>query len=363
MGAESQIAVIGAGIVGLSTAYALRRRGAAVAVFDPTPGMGQSAGGTRIFRHQHEDASLIPLARDARAGWERWGEELGVRLVGTDGTLLAAAPEVLAERAERLGAAGLECLVADPARQSSALPLLRPPTDLALLDPRGGVIHAAAAIDALAGALRDDLRPDRVEGCREEAGEAVLLTAAGPRRFGKAIICAGVATPALASQIGVEVSAEVEWHARISYPLRAPPTEVPACWQDRAGTHGETAYGTPVPDDAAFAIGLTGEGVDLGVTDEGLIAHPADLAQIAARTTEYVRRVFPGLEPRPVAYRLCQSVSLPDGPDDVRVWSRGPFTCVVGGNLFKMAPALGAGLADAATGGRLPERLLPAART
>jgi sarcosine oxidase len=359
MTSKSAVAIVGGGIVGLATGYALRRRGVEVAVFDPTPGMGQSAGTSRIFRHQHEDASLIPLAREARETWDQWGDELGTQLLGANGTLLAATRDVLEQRANQLESAGLDYLFADRARQCAALPQLRPPTEIALLDQRGGVIYAAQAIAALCGALRGNIQSEHVEGCYEQAGEAVLLTGSGEHRFPQAIIAAGTGTPALAGEIGLTVSTKVEWHARISYPIAAGVAIVPACWQDRSGVYGESVYGTPVPDEGAFAIGLTSEGDDLAITPEGLIENPRDLKQIVDRTTEYVRQAFPGLQADPCAYRLCPSTSLPGGADDLRVWTRGPFRCVGGGNLFKVAPALADRLADAIVGGRLPDRLLP----
>ncbi len=67
------IAVVGAGIVGLSTAFALRRRGIAVRIYERGEiGGGQSAGGTRIFRLNHVDRRLVALACTARELWLGW---------------------------------------------------------------------------------------------------------------------------------------------------------------------------------------------------------------------------------------------------------------------------------------------------
>ncbi len=54
---EPDVLVIGGGIVGLSTAYALTELGATVRVYERgVPGDGQSGGESRIFRHAHDDS-------------------------------------------------------------------------------------------------------------------------------------------------------------------------------------------------------------------------------------------------------------------------------------------------------------------
>src|SRR5205823_3837804 len=66
---RTRVAVVGAGIVGLAAASALRRAGVAVHCFEQaTRGHAESAGLTRIFRHAHGDPAMVHLAMQARAG-------------------------------------------------------------------------------------------------------------------------------------------------------------------------------------------------------------------------------------------------------------------------------------------------------
>ena len=78
----TRTAVVGAGIVGLAAAHALRARGADVTLYEfGPPGGGQSAGQGRIFRHAHEDPRLVALVARSRALWREWEQEFGVELV------------------------------------------------------------------------------------------------------------------------------------------------------------------------------------------------------------------------------------------------------------------------------------------
>jgi sarcosine oxidase len=90
MQAGADVAIVGAGIVGLSTARALRDGGCRVTIYEHNAaGCGQSAGGTRIFRLNHADSRLIGLAQRAQLIWRQWEDDYAVSLIGRDGVLVA----------------------------------------------------------------------------------------------------------------------------------------------------------------------------------------------------------------------------------------------------------------------------------
>ncbi|HWM12175.1 MAG TPA: FAD-dependent oxidoreductase, partial [Solirubrobacteraceae bacterium] len=154
----SGVAVVGAGIVGLATAYELLARGVPVTIYERgVPGAGQSGGESRIFRHAHDDPRLVDLAIEARARWREWEERFGVELVAPVGTL-ALGPAV-ERRFELLRAAGVDVRMI---AAEEALPILAAGAGPAMLDEDGGVIRTTAAVRALAGALADRLVIDEV---------------------------------------------------------------------------------------------------------------------------------------------------------------------------------------------------------
>jgi sarcosine oxidase len=341
----AEVAVVGAGITGLATAYELVRRGVDLRVFEAArPGAGQSAGRTRIFRHAHRRLELVERAVESRVLWERWEDELGSQLLGREGMLLTgpAAPEVAGLLAE----AGTPAQLVDEREQGRALPILAPPGGPAVLDELGGSTDVAAAIRLLASALGERLV--LAEVLAVDPGEpAVVETSEGIWEAGRAVLCAGAGIGALAPELGIPV--QLSCHARVTF--RAPDAGL-AALQEQSGAYGEIIYAAAFPREPLYAVGLAGEGAEVPLG--------ASVRPLVDRIVAYVRQALPGLDPEPVGVRLCVPTALPDSPDRFEVWSSGSVLALAGDNLFKFAPWLGRMLAAAACGEREPEGLVPA---
>jgi sarcosine oxidase len=357
---EPEIAVVGAGIVGLSAALALRERGAAVTVFERgVPGAAQSGGESRIFRHVHEDPRLIRLAREARTRWREWEASFGRELLSSDG-VVAIGPTVERRLAALEADGEVRARLIDGAELAERLPVIAHHEGPALLDEDGGAIRTRAAIHALTRALEPALVIDEVLSVLPTARDTVVLRAAGrAREYARVLVCAGRGTVALARGAGLSLPVRHSAHVRLTYPVRGEPPRRLACLLDGGSEVDELgAYADPYPGNAAYAVGI----VQTPAGEDGSLIDPSDLDRATERTGAYVAKRLPGLDPRPLESRHCWVTELPWSADGFALWRAGGLLVFAGNHLFKHAPALGHALAAATLSDGVPAALAPSSR-
>ncbi|ADX72559.1 glycine/D-amino acid oxidase, deaminating [Pseudarthrobacter phenanthrenivorans Sphe3] len=357
----TRVAVVGAGIIGLSAAHALRKAGADVLVYESgTPGSGQSAGESRIFRHAHDDVRLAAFVRHSRTLWRNWESDFGVELVSPAGAI-AIGDSVEDKLRVLSGLPEIPVELVPPGQLAARLPILAAFGGKAMLDAEGGAIRTHAAFTALTGELENLLVPDHVLAVRHSSdGGAEVRTGTRVDRFDHVVLCAGRGTAALARSAGLDIPIELAAHARVTFRVRAD-VDVPLpTFQDASGLFGETGvYAAPSADSRHFAVGLSEV---TAARPDGSLVDPSALESLATRASAYVRKALPGLDPEPAGYVHCWVTRLPWGDDGVGIWSTGNLSAVGGHNLFKQAPALGEALAETAMSGVVPAALRPESR-
>jgi sarcosine oxidase len=340
---QMRTAVVGAGVVGLSTAYALLRHGSEVVVFDTgAPMAARSAGSSRIFRLAHGDPGLVAYAAAAAGLWADWTHRAGNRLVGQQRTVVTGRRAV--EWAAAMAAAGADHTFIDEDDLDSAelgLPVAELPGP-ALVDPAGGVIDAPATGRFLRAAIGNRVRQEHIHRIEPHRDWVEVHGSNGVHEVDRVVVAAGRGSMELATQVDMYLPTELCHHARFTFLLRDAEAGHP-CWLDSTTSwrDGITSYQhMSGPGRWSIGLNLPPELTEWERGRDRVVEHSRKLA------LSYVRDNLVGVTDEIVEEVHCDTpAALGDG---VHVATTGPVTIVWGANLFKHAPAIGQTLANAA---------------
>jgi len=347
--------VIGGGVMGLSTAWALARRGERPVVlerFARGHTLGASHGATRNFNNAYADDHYLDLLARAREGWNALrtpGGEPLLRLHGLvshgGGAALGGSGAGLVAIHAQLRNRGIPADLLEGAEASRRWPGMKF-EDTVLFSTDAGVIRASVALEELerrtvaAGGVVRWRAP--VVHFEEDADGVTVHTAEGTLRAETVVVTVGAWTTTMVSGIPLPPMRVTE-----ESPAHFIQRDLDAAWPSfnhfvAPGTWPANVYGMPTP----------GEGVKVGFHMVGDVvdpdARPFRTDKLADVLAEYVREWMPGLDAESAAPISCTYTSTPDEAFVLDRVGRIVVGAGFSGQGFKFAPGVGAVLADLA---------------
>ncbi len=317
----TRVAVVGAGVMGCATTWALRERGAEVTVheqFGPDHDRGSSHGRTRIFRVAYPDTEWIRFAQEAYAGWQ----QLDPGLIGLYGLVeLVADPALTSARALDECGVPYRWLGRDEVR---ALGANLPEGWTALHVAEGGVVFADRARHAFLAAAGVEVETNRRIESTDELDADVVVVTAGP----------------WARELVPELPVTVTRETLAYFRREGPPSPSIVDLNAETGGHGMYSLHDPV------------HGLKAGAHHAGPEADPDTEAPpdpaIVERIASWVRERFPDVDPEPVDAQTCLYTTTADERFVLERRGRVVVGSACSGHGFKFAPAVGRRLATLA---------------
>jgi sarcosine oxidase len=347
---ESDVVIVGGGIMGASTARALSRSGLTVNLveqFEPGHKRGSSHGTSRIFRFSYPDPMYVAMAQEALALWRETEEEAGESLVLTTGGFDAG--DGIESNADALTECGatFEMVKGVDARERWPQVGLAP-DELVLWQPDAGVVLADKALSTFVRiAMRAGVRVHSNSRATslELTEDGVAVNCESKTFHGAvAVVTAGGWAPTLLDTAGVTLDVRPTRETISYFAIKeSPPTLVE--WR---GTE-------PQEDDPSiYALPAPGFGLKVGEHIAGPTTDPDQPGEVnldsVERISSWVSRRFPGADPTPAHAETCIYTNTPD--EHFVLERHGPI--VVGspcsGHGFKFAPLIGKRLANLAIG-------------
>jgi sarcosine oxidase len=323
---DAGIVVVGAGIMGAATAYALAREGRDVLLleqFRVGHEHGSSHGRSRIVRLAYPEVEFVELAKEAFVGWRALEQESGQELLELNGLLELVESSGQSSR-DALEAAGAEYELLDADGARSRWPVGVPNGWTALFQPEAGIVRADLALRAFfdrAVARGARLEEERPAKSLEEVDAKAIVVTAGPW------------IKSFFPDLPVRTTREtVAYFRREGDPL-------PSVVQLDPVTRGHAMYSLHDPL----------HGLKAGAHHAGAEVSPDDPGQpdpeLVERISEWVARTYPDADPNPVAAEMCMYTTTADEHFILERRGKVVIGSACSGHGFKFAPAIGSRLA------------------
>lgn len=321
-----KVAVVGAGVMGLATGWALKRRGYEPVVFEQFErghARGSSHGRSRIFRLAYAEEEYVRLAQEAFGLWRELEAERGETLLELNG-LVEVVRTLEESTALTLEACGVAWERLEREEAERRYPIRVPEESFAVLQPEAGIVRADKALDAFSRDL--DVRYDTRVHPDEVDADVVVVTAGS------------WVNELLDNPLPVKVTRETVCYFRPDSDGRPIPSLV--SFKPERHTHDHYSLADPKH---GLKVGAhhAGPEVDPNVPGD---PEPHLIEQIA----DWARRTYRLADPDPVAAETCLYTTMPDESFVLERRGRVVVGSPCSGHGFKFAPAIGGRLADLA---------------
>jgi sarcosine oxidase len=320
-----KVAVIGAGVMGLAAARALRRRGHQPVVYEQFRignEHGSSHGRSRIFRLAYAEEEYVRLAQESLGLWRELEAETGETLLELNG-LVEIVHTLEESTAPTLEALGVPWERLEREQAERRYPIHVPDGSFAMLQPEAGIVRADKALAAFARGL--DVREETRVTPNEVDADAVVVTAGSwvnelvdpplPVRVTRETLC--YFRPESNGPVPSVVSFKPQRHTHEMYSLADP------------------KYG--------LKVGAHHSGPE---ADPNVPGEPEP--QLIERITEWARGTYRLADPDPVEAETCMYTTTRDETFILERRGRIVVGSPCSGHGFKFAPAIGERLADLA---------------
>ncbi len=300
------VAVIGGGVHGLFSAYALARRGKSVVVCEQYEFghlRGSSHGATRIYRLSYDDPDYVKLALNALSLWRQVEDEAQVSLIEPNGCVDHGSAPVIASRVNAMDQCGVASEVITTQEAQYRWPNLEF-DETVVFHPGGGRIYARAtltAIHELCSTNGVELREFfPVKKMYDDASGNKVLESESESISASVVVCAaGAWTPELLNGVINIPQPKISQEQTLYFASRDPG----AIWPNIFHHRDTTFFSQEAP-----GVGVLVSGIRMGtyvntVADRDFIVDPL----VAIKVCDYVSQFMPGLDAHPLSSDTCQA--------------------------------------------------------